>query len=213
MADQMRLYTMPGSPYGRRVELVLAEKNIPHETIPLSRSDGDLRTPEHLQRSPHGRVPALVDGDTTLYESQVIVEYLEERTPSPALVPGDAAGRAQVRIEEAECQTYFLPELRPVAIQMFMTAPEDRDMTVVEKALETLHGALGRLEQRAAGRGGDNVLGSALTRADLGWLTAMEICERGGLVVDPAQYPWLDAWRSRLSQRPSYDATYPAHWR
>jgi len=213
MTDTMRLYTMPGSPYGRRVELVLAEKGLAHETIALSRSDGDLETEEHLRRSPRGRVPALIDGDVTLYESQVIVEYLEERHPTPALVPGDAAGRAAVRIEEFECLLYFLPGLRPVAVQMFMTAPEDRDMAVVDEALKALADEIDRVEQRAAERGGDHVLGANLSRADLSWLTAIEISERGGLVLDATRYPWLTDWRSRLSERPSYQATYPAHWR
>jgi glutathione S-transferase len=149
----------------------------------------------------------------TLYESQAIVEYLEERYPTPALVPGDAAGRAAVRIEEFECLLYFLPALGTVAQLVFLTAPDDRDQTAIDAALETLAEEQDRVERRAAERAADYVLGPDLSRADLTWLTAIEIGERGGLALDPARFPWLAAWRSRLGTRPSYQATYPAHWR
>lgn len=213
MSDQIRIYTMPGSPYGRRVELALAEKGLAYEMIPLSRSDGDLQTEAHLKRSPRGRVPALIDGDVTLYESQVILEYLEERYPEPALLPADPAARAQVRIEEAECQTYYLPVFAPIAKLKFMTAPENRDQAAIEAAVETLAGEQDRLEARVAGRGGDYILGGELTRADLTWLTTVEIAERGGLALDGARFPWLAVWRARMAERPSYDATYPGFWR
>lgn len=213
MTAPLRVYTMPGSPYARRVELVLAEKNIPYEAVVLSRSDGDLRTEAHLKRNPRGRVPVLSDGDVTLYESQAIVEYLEERYSTPALVPEDAAGRAAVRIEEFECLLYFLPAMGTVAQLVFLTAPEDQDRDAIASAIDTLASELDRVEHRAAARDAEYLLGAELSRADLTWLTAIEISERGGLALDAVRFPWLAAWRSRLSTRPSYQATYPAHWR
>ena len=73
----MKVYSMSGSPFVRRVELVLAEKSVAFELITLSRTDGELQSPEHLARNPRGRVPVLEDGALILYESQAIVEYLE----------------------------------------------------------------------------------------------------------------------------------------
>ena len=213
MTDSLRIYTMAGSPYGRRVELVLAEKGLAHETIVLSRSDGELQSEDHLRRSPRGKVPALSDRDVTLYESQAIVEYLEDRYPEPALVPGDPAGRAAVRIEELECQLYFMPALGTVAKLVFLTPAEDHDRAAIDAAIAALGEELDRVEQRAAARGTDYLLGAELSRADLTWLTAVEISERGGLPLDATRYPRLAAWRTRLSARPSYQATYPAHWR
>ncbi len=213
MADPMRLYTMPGSPYGRRVELALTEKGLAYEMFPLSRSDGDLQTEEHLKRSPHGRVPALIDGDVTLYESQVILDYLEDRYPEPPLMPSDAAARAQARVEEFEALLYYLPVFAPIAKLKFMTPPEERDQAAINAAVETLAGEQDKLETRVAGRGGDYILGAGFSRADLSWLTTVEIAERGGLALDAARFPWLAAWRARLSERPSYEATYPANWK
>jgi glutathione S-transferase len=53
-----------------------------------------------LAVSPRGEVPALVDGDAVVYDSTLICEYLEERHPTPALLPSDAAGRVRVRALE-----------------------------------------------------------------------------------------------------------------
>mgnify|MGYP001403811970 CR=1 FL=1 len=213
MPDAIRLYAMAGSPYVRRVEMVLIEKNLSYEKIVLSRDAGEMKSAEYLARSPHGKVPALVDGAVTLYESQAIVEYLEDAYPSPALLPGDAAGRAGVRIEEIECQDYFMQAMMPVVRLVFMTPADKQDPQAIAAALETLAQELDRLEARAQGRGSDCVLGAELTRADLTWLAAIDIAERGRLAVTPERFPWVHAWRERLKIRPSCDATYPPGWR
>jgi glutathione S-transferase len=213
MSDPIHLYAMAGSPYVRRVEMVLVEKDLAYEKIVLCRDAGELKSEAHLARSPHGKVPALVDGEVSLYESQAIVEYLEDAYPIPALLPGDAAGRASVRIEEIECQLYFMGAMAGVVRLVFMTPADKQDPNAIADALETLAVELDRLEARAQGHGGNYVLGAALTRADLTWLASIDIAERGRLAVTPARFPWVCAWRERLKTRPSCDSTYPPGWR
>ena len=96
----IKIYGMSGSPFVRRTELVLTEKSVDYELITLSRASGDLQTPEHLARNPRGRVPVLADGDLILYESQAIVEYLEDRYPEPALVPAARSSSTARRREQ-----------------------------------------------------------------------------------------------------------------
>ena len=72
---------MSGSPFVRRTELVLTEKGVDYKLITLSRADGDLQSSQHLARNPRGRVPVMEHGELTLYESQAIVEYLEDYGP------------------------------------------------------------------------------------------------------------------------------------
>ncbi len=158
MPQPIRLYAMAGSPYVRRVEMALIEKDLAYEKIVLSRDAGELKSAEHLARSPHGKVPALVDGEVSLYESQAIIEYLEDAYPSPALLPSDAAGRAGLRIEEIECQEYFMGAMMSVVRLVFMTPAEKQDPDAIAEALETLAVQLDRLEARASARGGDYVL-------------------------------------------------------
>jgi glutathione S-transferase len=93
----MKLYDNPTSPYAFKVRAVLYEKGIDveHHEILRESQRGEL-----LAVSPRGEVPALVDGDAIVYDSTLICEYLEERHPSPPLLPADSAGRARVRALE-----------------------------------------------------------------------------------------------------------------
>src|SRR5438132_8598301 len=99
----IRFYYGSGSPVSWRVQLSREEKGLAYEPVLLSFEKGEHKSPEHLARSPHGKVPALEDDGVSLYESSAIVEYLEERYPRTPLLPPDPAERARVRIEELEC--------------------------------------------------------------------------------------------------------------
>jgi len=88
------LYDAPACPYCARVRIVLAEKRLDWETVEI-----DLRArPSWVyDLNPLGRVPILDDG-FVLPESAVIMEYLEERSPEPALLPANPAARARARL-------------------------------------------------------------------------------------------------------------------
>src|SRR6185436_12992162 len=98
-----------------------------YEPVLLSFSEGQHKTPEHVARHPHGKVPAITDDGVTLYESTPIVEYLEERYPAGPLLPRDPAGRARVRIEEFEAALYFGDAFREVGRLVFFTPPDQHD--------------------------------------------------------------------------------------
>ena len=90
----MKLYDAPACPYCARVRIALAEKGLEWETIEIDLSD---RPAWVYDLNPLGRVPIL-DDSFVLPESAVIMEYLEERYPSPALLPADLAARAAARL-------------------------------------------------------------------------------------------------------------------
>jgi len=205
------LYYGSGSPYAWRVQLALEEKGIPYEPVLLSFSQGDHKKPEHLARHPHGKVPAIADDGVTVYESTPIVEYLEEKHPEKPLLPRDPAARARVRMEEFEAALYFGDAFREVGQRVFFTPPEQRDQTAIESARAKVRSLLHALEARVKGRG-PFLVGETLTRADLAWLPFVELAARGGVELDDAT-PTLRAWRDRMRQRPSYERSYPPHWR
>src|SRR5437867_3598529 len=209
----IRFYYGSGSPFSWRVQLVLEEKKLPYEPVLLSFSKGELKSSEHLARSPHGRVPALSDGGLNLYESSAIVEYLEERYPTPPLMPADPAARAVVRIEELECLLYLAEAFRAVARQAFFTPPEQRDAGALKAARADVRTQLERLEARAAGRRTPFVVGAEPSRADFSWLPFVEIAGRAGIELDRGWSPWLIDWRETMRARPSYQRSYPPHWR
>ena len=91
----MNLYSTATSIFCHRTRIVLAEKDIAHESIIV-----DSRSlPEDLiDLNPYSSLPTLVDRDLVLYNSRVIMEYLEERFPHPPLMPVGPVARAQTRL-------------------------------------------------------------------------------------------------------------------
>ena len=91
----MTLYSDPANPYCHRVRVVLAEKNITFEIQDID----PLNMPEELMElNPYGSLPTLVDRDLRLYESRIIMEYLDERFPHPPLLPVDPVSRSTSRL-------------------------------------------------------------------------------------------------------------------
>jgi RNA polymerase-associated protein len=91
----MTLFSRPTDIHSHRTRLVLAEKNINIEIATVIGND----LPEDLMDlNPYHTVPTLVDRDLTLYDSRVIIEYLDERFPHPPLMPVDPVMRAQFRL-------------------------------------------------------------------------------------------------------------------
>jgi hypothetical protein len=90
----MRLVDAPRCPFCARVRLALAEKEVAYETVEIDLSD---RPPWLYDLNPAGRVPVLDDG-FALPESAVIMEYLDERFPEPALLPAGREARARARL-------------------------------------------------------------------------------------------------------------------
>ena len=91
----IKLYDFKSSPNCQRVKIVLAEKNLPYEIVPVDLRAQEQKTPDYLKLNPYGKVPVLTDDDTVLYESCIINEYLEEKYPNPPLLPKDPGEKSQ----------------------------------------------------------------------------------------------------------------------
>lgn len=91
----MTLFSRPTDIHSHRTRLVLAEKNI---NIEISNVPGPDLPEDLMDLNPYHSVPTLVDRDLTLYDSRVIIEYLDERFPHPPLMPVDPVTRAQFRL-------------------------------------------------------------------------------------------------------------------
>lgn len=91
----MTLFSDPTCPHSHRVRLVLAEKSINVDIVSV---EGPALPEDLLDLNPYNDVPTLVDRDLVLYDSRVIIEYLDERFPHPPLMPVDPVTRAQFRL-------------------------------------------------------------------------------------------------------------------
>lgn len=128
----MKLFITPTSPYARKVRVVLAEKHIECELVVVE----SLAAPDSpvIAHNPLGKVPTLVlDDGTSLYDSVVIVDYLDHKTPVSRLIPQDNSHRALVRRWEA-----LADGVCDAAVAVVMEkrrAPEKQDATTIERQL------------------------------------------------------------------------------
>src|SRR5215467_12147232 len=101
----LKLYEHPFSPYVQKVKIALYEKNIPFE---VETPDAFSGAPtKYGTLNPRLEVPALVDDGFAIFDSTIILEYIEGRWPTPAMLPQSPRDRARVRMIEDVCDTYY----------------------------------------------------------------------------------------------------------
>lgn len=206
-----------GSPYSWRVWLALEHKQIPYNLKVLSFANEETQAPAFIAINPRHHVPTIVDEGHALWESGVILEYLDERFGSGAkLFPGDVRERGRIRRLAAEAEAYLGWEaIDPITTEYFDKADAAPDLTRVEKAKQRLKE---ELEFFAGELRGDYLAGNAPTAADivlypwLGYVKRITFRKPETKLTElvPAA---IDAWGRRIEALPYFDKTYPAHWR
>jgi len=105
----LTLYEHPLSAYAMKVKMALQEKGLPFQALlPEGLANGTAGG-AFVDASPRAEVPALVDGETKIFDSTIILEYLDEKWPVPALLPGTPAERARVRMLEDVMDSLYEP--------------------------------------------------------------------------------------------------------
>ncbi len=146
------LYEHPLSPYAQKVKIALYEKGIPFEArVP------NLLAPasetEFQASNVRLEVPSLVDGDVSVFDSTVILEYLEDKWPSPPLLPSTPAERARVRMIEDVCDTYVEAIMWAVyEIRVFERAKGELADSLLARAAGQIAGAQAWLERQLGNR-------------------------------------------------------------
>ena len=103
----MLLYEHPLSSYAQKVKIALREKGVAFELeLPESFGTGRADGPFAVA-NPRAEVPILIDGETRIFDSTIIMEYVEERWPHPPLLPRTPEARAAARITEEVCDTQY----------------------------------------------------------------------------------------------------------
>ncbi len=194
----LKLYEHPLSPYVQKVKLALIEKGIPFETqIPDILSGGGA---EFAATNPRLEIPALVDGDVKVFDSTIILEYLEDKWPQPAMLPSSPPERARVRMIEEVCDTYYEAiNWALYEIRVFKRATGALADTLVARAGEQIAAVNGRLERELGGRDWFN--GAAFGWGDLSVFPAVNAAAFNGF--PPPAGSALERWLERLRERPS----------
>ncbi len=178
--------------------MVLHEKGVSFETYEVDLSN---KSQEFLDASPTGKVPVIVvDGDS-IYESNVVNQYLDEVMDGPYLVPEDPKRRAYARIWMSFADTDFFPAVSVARMGRERGFSEER----ISEGFKRLEAALRKLEERLEGR---EYLAGEFSLADVAhagnFVRLRELEERGEVSLDA--YPNVAAWVGRLESRESYEA-------
>jgi len=196
----MKLYDFLPCPFGQKVRIVLAEKGLSYELVEIDLTQGEQRRPEFRRLNPFGRVPALVDEDTTIYDSTIIAEYLEDEYPEPPLLPdvGSSALRAQARIWEDIADTSFTVQVGQLMAEMGK-AEAERDSNRIQRLQQWVEQMLSFLNHQLQGQ---DFLASQFSVADIGFVPRLLVLKELGL--DPAANRGnIDGWIKRMLERPS----------
>jgi glutathione S-transferase len=182
-----------------RTRMVLHEKGIDFEVHEVDLSN---KSEEFLEVSPYGKVPVLRVNGTSLYESNIVNEYLDEVYEPPRLMPDDPEEKASVRSWMAFADDYFFPSVYRVRMGLQRGYSEDE----IEEAKDKLYDALSRLEHQLKGR---EYLVGVYTLADIahaGNFERLRVLTKSG-EVPLHEYPNVMEWMGRVEARESYKAS------
>ena len=213
----MKLYSGPLSLFTAKVRIALAEKQLAYERIEVGWSLAQRYEPHHpdvVALNPKRQVPVLVDGDVVVYDSTVILEYLEDRYPDPPLHPRDAIARARCRQLEAAADEIWFPAIWDLIESVFYAAVDGRrDPQVArsepkaseghrdraERAREALAHRYDALDKELAGR---EFLCGAFSVADIG--TFIMVNAASTLGAPPGDsHARVREWQARALARPA----------
>ena len=192
----------PGSPYVRKVLAVCEMKGVPYRLDPIVPFFGDDRFSE---LNPLRRIPVYMDDEVSVSDSTVICEYLEERYPSPALLPSTPAERARARWIEEFADTrlgdvfiwriFYETVINPYIWQK----PRDK-AKIARIVAEELPEVMGHLEKLAPA---DGFLFGAVSMADISVAVSFRNLTWARVELDTARWPKASAWVERTTATPA----------
>ncbi|KQK04331.1 glutathione S-transferase 4 [Brachypodium distachyon] len=200
----IKVYGWAVSPWMSRTLVCLEEANAEYEIVPMSRSGGDHLLPDYLAINPFGQIPALQDGDLTLYQSRAIARYILRKLKPEFLREGNlresAMVDAWVDVQAHKLEPILLPIVVNCIINQFVG--RDRDQDVVDENIEKLKKLLEVYEARLSTS--KYLAGDFLSFAEFTHFAFMRYfmaTEYYADVVDA--YPHFKAWWEALLSRPS----------
>lgn len=194
----LKLYDSPECPFCQKVRIVLAEKDLSFEIVPVDLKAGEQKRPEFLKLNPFGKVPVLIDDEMIVYDSTIINEYLEDEYPHPPLLPSDSSARARVRTFEDYADNAFIPVTGIIMAEL--RKPEgERDAEKLGNARQQVQRMLAVIDGSLAGR---QWLAGTFSLADVAFAPRVVILSGLGVELDP-EWKNVASWAQRLNQRAS----------
>jgi GSH-dependent disulfide-bond oxidoreductase len=197
----MKLYYFP-SPNPQKVKFAVLELGLDCEMIPVDLTKREQREPALMALNPFGRVPVLVDGDLTLWESHAILAYLGEKTGR--LWPTSAAGRANALKWLFFLSGHLTPPASEVALRIrakvLGLTPDEATIARGEKALpDVIRVVEGQLANNRW------LLGADFSLADCAYCPILNVVERAGFSY--GGFPRVTAYLDTIRARPAWKET------
>jgi glutathione S-transferase len=188
----------------RKTRIALLEKGLQWETTWVDLTKGEQKKPEYLAINPVGKVPALIDDAVVVHDSTIINEYLEDKFPTPPLLPRDPAMRARARSLEDYADAYLAPSLFKILTNL--RKPEaERDQEKIKEGEREVGDHFAFLDRELKGR---QFFAGQLSLGDISFVPPLANYERAGYKIGP-EFPHLSAWWERMKARPSFGASLP----
>lgn len=196
----LTLWSHPYSAYGQKASVALYELGLPFEPK-LVEAGNDAVMAEFRALSPFGKMPALVDTSTgrTLYESSIVIEYLDQLSGGGRLIPADPEAALEARLVDRMVDTYAGGPMNRIIPRKFRPAGNEDSFGDAQDA-DILSGAWDWLEGRLSD-GRTWGAGETFTLADCGAAPILTYARR---LVPFGDRPRLRAWHKRLMARPSF---------
>ncbi len=184
----------------QKVLWATGELALPFERIDAGMAFGVNNTPEYKAMNPNGLVPLINDDGFILWESHVIVRYLARKHGLGALCPADAQAAADADRWMEWFSTTLWINLRPVFWNLVRTAPEKRDMPLVESSLKLLTTNFQVVDAWLANH--DYMAGKAFSMGDIPM--GVSAFRWYNMDITRPVLKNLDAWYARLCVRPAF---------
>jgi glutathione S-transferase len=192
-------YEMAASPNAKRARLGLIESGAPFESREVDLIKGEQKTDEYKKIHPLGRIPALDDHGTIVWESGAILLYLADKFPDSGLMPTALAERGQVYQWLTFGETSIHGYMGPMGFQMFRRAPDQRDEALLARGRQRMPEVLAVLDRQLDGR--DYIAGD-FSIADCACAPWLELAEFFG--IDMRGFGNVTTWMSAMKARPSW---------
>ena len=187
----------------QKVLWALGELDLEYTRDDIGGPFGGNRESDYLAMNPNGLVPTLVDGNTVLWESNVIVRYLARKYAPNSLLPDSLTDLTQAEQWMDWQQTVVAPAHFPVFWGLIRTAPEDRDLDAIKSGRDRFEQAMTILDHHLSDSA--FVGGESLSIADIP--VGIMVYRWFTLDIERMELPSLHRWYQRLTDRPAYKNT------
>lgn len=192
------LYGSPRSSAGRCLWM-LEEANVPYTLKEIDMRNKEHKSVEFLKINPNGKVPAMVDGELTLFESMAINFYIAE-TYKKEFLGSTPAEKGLVHQWSFWASSELQSPIIEVFIQKVFMPDDKRDNNVIEENLKKLPDLFKILDSTLSGK--KYLVGNQFTLADLNTASVASIASAIGF--DMKAYPHVSTWISAMTDRPAY---------